>query len=54
MGSSTKQNLLPSQDYVKNNILKAEKLADEKYFPNDLKNNINKYLIFHTFHCSLK
>jgi len=42
IGSSTKQNLLPSQDYVKNNILKAEKLADEKFFPNDLKNNINR------------
>jgi hypothetical protein len=28
------------QDYVKNNILKAEKLSDEKFY--DLKNNIHR------------
>jgi hypothetical protein len=27
---------------VKNNILKAEKLTDEKFFSNDLKNNIHR------------
>jgi len=27
---------------VKNNILKAEKLSDEKFFANDLKNNIHR------------
>lgn len=39
--SGTKQNLLPAQDYVKNNILKAEKLSDEKFYSNDLKSNIH-------------
>lgn len=30
------------QDYVKNNILKAEKLSEEKFYANDLKGKIHR------------